>query len=154
MEGWGTQPLLMTKLQSLRRGDDTSGNEPVTIIPSAGSALMASPRHTASSNPAFSRGGRSPGSWLPLRVSHSAFLGFSSSSLKWEGNFSTFLIGLSKLMGGETLESVKKKNAEVVPLIEKNTKYFPFYNAWGNAVVKDGITDSWAQILLLHLSNS
>lgn len=125
MEGWGTQPLLMTKLQSPRRGDDTSGNEPVTIIPSVGSALMASPRHTASSNPAFSGGGRSPGSWLPLRVSHFAFLGFSSSSLKWEGNFSTFLIGLSKLMGGETLESVKKKKKKaggVVPLIEKNTK--------------------------------
>ena len=113
MEGWGTQPLLMTKLQSPRRGDDTSGNEPVTIIPSVGSALMASPRHTASSNPAFSGGGRSPGFWLPLRVSHFAFLGFSSSSLKWEGNFSTFLIGLSKLMGGETLESVKQTNKKM-----------------------------------------
>ena len=109
MEDWGAQPLVMTKLQSPRRGDDTSGNEPVTVTPSVGSVLMASPRHTASSNPAFSGGGRSPGPWLPLRVSHFAFLGFSSSSLKWEGNFSTFLIGLSKLKGGETLESVKKK---------------------------------------------
>lgn len=42
-------------------------------------------------------------------------------------------------MGGETLEPVKKNAGRVVPLIEKNTKYFPFYKAWGNAVVQDGI---------------
>ena len=60
MEDWGAQPLVMTKLQSPRRGDDTSGNEPVTVTPSVGSVLMASPRHTASSNPAFSGGRQEP----------------------------------------------------------------------------------------------
>ena len=36
MEGWGTQPILTTKIQSLKRENETLGNEFMIIIPSVG----------------------------------------------------------------------------------------------------------------------
>lgn len=57
-------------------------------------------------------------------------------------------------MGGKTLESIKKEKRWGAGLLFKNkTRYFPLYKARGSAGVKNGITRSSLQILILLLSN-